>query len=443
MMLRRQEDPYEPSIADTTRSNGPVFRVAELRVLDAAMLKRQIIAFGGDESFNAATKGELICEVLRLHTRRGGAIVTDGVLELSPEGIGFLRNAASGYHASPEDPCVLPSIVRRYSLRAGDTVVGQMRPPRDPKERCYALVNVESVNGIPITENIVRAQPFDQLECILPKRRIVLEVLDDIALRVMDLMAPLGFGQRGFITAAPRTGTTALLQKVANAITKRYAEAMVFIVVVGGRPEDRSALCGATKASVMFTSFDEGMEQQVQMAELVLEQAKRSAEVGKDVVILLDSATRLTRAYASFLPTSNKVPAGSIDTNAIQRMRRYLGSARKTAMEGSITMLSVMTAETGSRSDDIIREELADVCNWELVLTKELALKRISPAINIERSANHFEEVLLDPEEYARVQRLRNVLDGVSPADAMDMLVKRLKNSGSNAEFLMSMKENV
>jgi transcription termination factor Rho len=383
---------------------------------------------------------DLIFEVLTAHARRGGIIHSKGVLEILPDGFGFLRSPYSNYLPCPEDIYVSPSQIRRFALRTGDMIEGQIREPKD-KERFFALLRVDRVNGLgPDTAR--HRVPFENLTPLFPDRRINLEVEPaEIAMRVMDIFTPIGFGQRGLIVAAPRTGKTVLLQKIANSISKNHPDAYLIILLIDERPEEVTDMQRNTKAQVLSSTFDEGPERHVQVAELVLEMSKRMVEQGKHVVILLDSITRLARAYNTLQPHSGKILSGGVDANALHKPKRFFGAARNIENGGSFTIIATALVETGSRMDDVIFEEFKGTGNMELCLDRALVDKRVFPAINIEKSGTRKEELLLHPDELGKVWILRRAINGVPPVETMEMIVNKLKKTKSNAEFLMSLKE--
>ncbi|HPB11067.1 MAG TPA: transcription termination factor Rho, partial [Kiritimatiellia bacterium] len=339
-----------------------------------------------------------------------------------------------------EDVYASPSQVRRFALRTGDYVEGPVRDPKE-KERFFALGRVDTVNGKPAAE-ARRTVHFENLTPLFPDRRIRLETADtEISMRVMDIFTPIGFGQRGLIVAPPRTGKTVLLQKVANAISANHPEAVLIILLIDERPEEVTDMQRNTKAQVLSSTFDEAPERHVQVAEMVIEVAKRQVENGKDVVILLDSITRLARAYNTVQPHSGKILSGGVDANALHKPKRFFGAARNIEKGGSLTIIATALIDTGSRMDEVIFEEFKGTGNMELNLDRQLVDKRVFPAINIEKSGTRKEELLLYPEELSRTWILRRALNGVPSVEAMEMIVKRLKNTKSNAEFLVSIKD--
>jgi len=361
-----------------------------------------------------------------------------GVTEILPDGFGFLRSPNSNYLACPEDIYVSPSQIRRFGLRTGDYVEGEIRPPKE-KERFFALLRVERING----DNPEAARgkvPFNDLTPLFPNRRLVLERPGgSISMRVMDLLTPIGMGQRGLIVAPPRTGKTVLLQEIANSISANNPEVKLIILLIDERPEEVTDMQRTTQAEVLSSTFDEPPERHVQLAEIVIEMAKRMVECGRDVVILLDSITRLARAYNTLQPHSGKILSGGVDANALHKPKRFFGAARNIEGGGSLTIIATALVDTGSRMDEVIFEEFKGTGNMELALDRNLVDKRIFPAINIERSGTRKEELLLHPDELAKIWIMRRALNGVPPVEAMELIINRLKKSKTNVEFLMAL----
>ncbi|MCD6451460.1 MAG: transcription termination factor Rho [Acidobacteria bacterium] len=383
-------------------------------------------------------KQELIFKILEAQAEKNGLIFSEGVLEVLPEGFGFLRAPEYNYLPSPDDIYVSPSQIRKFDLRTGDTISGQVRPPKEG-EKYFALIKVEAVNF----ENPELAKDkvfFDNLTPFYPTERIKLETdKDNISARVMDLLTPIGKGQRGLIVAAPRTGKTMLLQCIANSITKNHPEIYLIVLLIDERPEEVTDMERSVKGEVISSTFDEPPNRHIQVAEMVLEKAKRLVEYDKDVVILLDSITRLARAYNAVIPPSGKVLSGGIDANALQRPKRFFGAARNIENGGSLTIIATALVETGSRMDDVIFEEFKGTGNMEIYLDRKLVEKRVFPAININKSGTRKEELLLTEEELNRVWILRKILSQLSPVEAMELLVDKLSKTDSNIEFLRSM----
>jgi transcription termination factor Rho len=394
----------------------------------------------GMEELGAVRKHELVFEILKAHVRQGGSVFSKGILEILPDGFGFLRSAHSNYLPCPEDIYVSPSQIRRFALRTGDMVDGQIREPKE-KERFFALLRVEKVNEEP-PENSRHKVPFENLTPLFPDQRINLErEPEEVSMRIMDMFTPIGLGQRGLIVAAPRTGKTVLMQKLANSISANHPDVHLIILLIDERPEEVTDMMRNTKAQVLSSTFDEAPERHVQVAELVIEMSKRMVECGRDVVILLDSITRLARAYNTVQPHSGKILSGGVDANALHKPKRFFGAARNIEDGGSLTIMATALVETGSRMDDVIFEEFKGTGNMELCLDRALVDKRIFPSINIERSGTRKEELLLHPDELSRVWTLRRAINGVPPIESMEMIIRRLKKTKSNAEFLLSLKE--
>jgi transcription termination factor Rho len=413
-----------------------LFDLQELPVPDLHKMADQL----GLIDLGALRKHELIFEILKSHARRSGTMFSKGVLEILPDGFGFLRSPYSNYLPCPEDIYVSPSQIRRFALRTGDLVEGQIREPKE-KERFFALLRVDKVNeGDP--EESRRKVPFENLTPIFPDERFHLETdPDEIAMRIMDIFTPIGMGQRGLIVAAPRTGKTVLLQKIANSISANHPDVYLIILLIDERPEEVTDMVRNTKAHVLSSTFDETPERHVQVAELVIEMSKRMVESGKPVVILLDSITRLARAYNTLQPHSGKILSGGVDANALHKPRRFFAAARNIEDGGSLTIIATALVETGSRMDDVIFEEFKGTGNMELCLDRTLTEKRVFPSINVEKSGTRKEELLLHPDELSRIWILRRAINGVPPVEAMEMIINRLKKTKSNVEFLVSMKE--
>ncbi len=383
-------------------------------------------------------KQELIFKILEAQTEKSGLIFAEGVLEVLPDGFGFLRAPDYNYLPGPDDIYVSPSQIRRFDLRTGDTVSGQVRPPKEG-ERYFALLKVEAVN-FENPELIKEKVLFDNLTPLFPNQRIRLETThDELNMRVMDLLTPIGKGQRGLIVAPPRTGKTILLQKIANSITKNHPEVILIVLLIDERPEEVTDFQRSVKAEVVSSTFDEPATRHVQVAEMVIEKAKRLVEHKRDVVILLDSITRLGRAYNTIVPPSGKVLSGGVDSNALQRPKRFFGAARNIEEGGSLTIMATALIDTGSRMDDVIFEEFKGTGNCELVLDRRLVDKRVFPAIDIFRSGTRKEELLLTQEELNRMWVLRKVLQTMGVVEAMELLLEKLKEAKSNEEFLRAM----
>jgi transcription termination factor Rho len=383
-------------------------------------------------------KQELVFQILRAQAEKEGLIFSEGVLEILPDGFGFLRAPEYCYLPGPDDIYVSPSQIRKFDLRTGDTISGQIRPPKED-ERYFALIKVDAVNFEP-PDKAKDKIFFDNLTPLYPQDRIQLETIaENVSPRVMDLMSPLGKGQRALIVAAPRTGKTMLLQAIANAITTNHPEIILIVLLIDERPEEVTDMQRSVHGEVISSTFDEPADRHVQVAEMVLEKAKRLVEHKKDVVILLDSITRLARAYNTIVPPSGKVLSGGVDSNALQRPKRFFGAARNVEEGGSLTIIASALVETGSRMDDVIFEEFKGTGNAEIVLDRKLTDKRIFPSIDILRSGTRKEELLIPKDELNRVWILRKVLSALSPVEAMELLLERLSKTKNNKEFLDSM----
>ena len=383
-------------------------------------------------------KQELIFKILEAQTEKSGLIFAEGVLEVLPDGFGFLRAPDYNYLPGPDDIYVSPSQIRRFDLRTGDTVSGQVRPPKEG-ERYFALLKVEAVN-FENPELVKDKILFDNLTPLFPNQRIRLETTqDEMNMRVMDLLTPIGKGQRGLIVAPPRTGKTILLQKIANSITKNHPEVVLIVLLIDERPEEVTDFQRSVNAEVVSSTFDEPPTRHVQVAEMVIEKAKRLVEHKRDVVILLDSITRLGRAYNTIVPPSGKVLSGGVDSNALQRPKRFFGAARNIEEGGSLTIIATALIDTGSRMDDVIFEEFKGTGNCELVLDRRLVDKRVFPAIDIFRSGTRKEELLLTPEELNRMWILRKVLQTMGVVEAMELLLEKLRQAKSYEDFMRAM----
>jgi transcription termination factor Rho len=383
-------------------------------------------------------KQELIFEILRARAAKAGLIFSEGVLEVLPDGFGFLRAPDYNYLAGPDDIYVSPSQIRKFDLHTGDTVAGQIRPPKEG-ERYFALIKVEAVNFEPPNRGKERIF-FENLTPLYPQERIRLEFdPENLSTRVMDLMTPLGKGQRGLIVAAPRTGKTMLLQAIANAITTNHPEVYLIVLLIDERPEEVTDMQRSVKGEVISSTFDEPAQRHVQVAEMVIEKAKRLVEHGKDVVILLDSITRLARAYNTIVPTSGKVLSGGVDSNALQRPKRFFGAARNIEQGGSLTIVASALVDTGSRMDEVIFEEFKGTGNMEVHLDRKLTDRRVFPSIDIQKSGTRKEELLLPKEDLSRVWVLRKVLTPLSPVEAMELLLSKMGKMKTNAEFMAAM----
>ncbi len=391
------------------------------------------------ENATSMKKQDLIFAILQNQIEKIGTVYGAGVLEILSEGFGFLRSPDYSYLPSPDDIYVSPSQIRKFGLRTGDLITGQIRPPKE-NERYFALLKVESINGKPVEESIIRPL-FDNLTPYYPTEKINLEYNStDYSTRVMDLLTPVGKGQRGLIVAAPRTGKTMLLQSIAKAIKKNHSEIYLIVLLIDERPEEvtdwRRQVTGA---EIISSTFDEPAQRHCQVSEMVIERAKRLVEEGQDVVILLDSLTRLARAYNAITPASGKVLSGGLEATALQKPKRFFGTARNIEEGGSLTIIATALVETGSRMDDVIFEEFKGTGNMEVHLDRKLADKRIFPSIDIGASGTRKEELLVPPDVLNKVWILRKVLSTLSPIEAMEFLLSKLKGTKSNKEFLEMM----
>ncbi len=383
-------------------------------------------------------KQELIFKILEAQTAKDGLSFSKGVLEVLPDGYGFLRSSDYNYLPSPDDIYVSPSQIKKFSLRTGDYVSGQVRPPKEG-ERFFALLRVEAVNGME-PENIRERTLFDNLVPVYPTQRISLESAPgEYSMRVMDLLSPIGKGQRGLIVSPPKSGKTVLLQKIANSITRNNPEIKLIILLIDERPEEVTDMERSVKAEVISSTFDEPAERHVQVADMVIEKAKRLVEAKEDVVILLDSITRLARAHNIVVPHSGRILSGGVDSNALHKPKRFFGAARNTEDGGSLTIIATALIDTGSRMDDVIFEEFKGTGNMELVLNRELSDRRIFPAIDVNRSGTRREDLLMKEAELAKVWILRKILSDFSPVEAMEFLLDKMRGTKNNKEFLNNM----
>jgi transcription termination factor Rho len=383
-------------------------------------------------------KQELIFQILRAQTEQNGFIFSEGVLEVLPDGFGFLRAPDYNYLPGPDDVYVSPSQIRKFDLQTGDTVQGQIRPPKEG-ERYFALIKVESVNFEPPDRGKQKVF-FENLTPLYPQERIRLETVgDNLSARVMDLMTPVGKGQRGLIVSPPRTGKTMLLQNIANSITANHPEVFLIVLLIDERPEEVTDMQRSVKGEVISSTFDEPAQRHVQVAEMVIEKAKRLVEHKKDVVILLDSITRLARAYNTVIPASGRVLSGGLDSNALQKPKRFFGAARTIEEGGSLTIIATALIDTGSRMDDVIFEEFKGTGNMEIHLDRKLADRRVFPAIDMQKSGTRKEELLLPADVLSRVYVLRKVLSPLSPSEAMELMLGKMGKTPGNAEFLAAM----
>jgi transcription termination factor Rho len=381
---------------------------------------------------------ELIFKIIEAQAQKNGEITAEGVLEVLPDGFGFMRSPDYNYLPGPDDIYVSPSQIRRFDLRTGDTITGQVRPPKEG-ERYFALLKVEQIN-FEAPEAQADKILFDNLTPIHPRERIRLEHDgQDISTRVMDLLIPIGKGQRGLIVAPPRTGKTILMQKIANAITANNPDIWLIVLLIDERPEEVTDMQRSVKGEVISSTFDEPADRHVQVADMVIEKAKRLVEHKRDVVILLDSITRLGRAHNTIIPSSGKILSGGVDSNALQRPKRFFGAARALEEGGSLTIIATALVDTGSRMDEVIFEEFKGTGNMEIILDRRLVEKRVFPAIDIQRSGTRKEELLIPADDLARIWVLRKVLNPISTVEAMELLIEKMGKTKTNKAFLEAM----
>jgi transcription termination factor Rho len=394
------------------------------------------------EGVSRMRKQEQIFAILKAHARRGEDITGEGVIEILQDGFGFLRSADSSYLAGPDDIYVSPSQIRRFNLRTGDTVTGYIRPPKE-SERYFALLKVESIN-YQAPEEAKNKVLFENLTPLHPNERLRLEQengsSEDLTARVIDLVAPIGKGQRGLIVSSPKSGKTVILQQIAHSITAKHPECVLMVLLIDERPEEVTEMERSVRGEVISSTFDEPATRHVQVAEMVIEKAKRLVEHKKDVIILLDSITRLARAYNTVAPSSGKVLTGGVDANALQRPKRIFGAARNMEEGGSLTILATALIDTGSKMDDVIYEEFKGTGNLEIHLDRRIAEKRVYPSILISRSGTRREELLTDPAELQKIWLLRKLLHPMDDIEALELLLEKLKSTKSNAEFFEAMK---
>ena len=423
----------------STKRGGNTLNISELKEMSISKLS-QVAKDLNVAGASGMRKQELIFQILKAQTEKSGFIFSEGVLEVLPDGFGFLRAPDYNYLPGPDDIYVSPSQIRKFDLQTGDTVSGQIRPPKEG-ERYFALIKVEAVN-FEAPEQARDKIFFENLTPLYPQERVTLEGdAKNLSGRVMDLMTPIGKGQRGLIVAAPRTGKTMLLQNIAQAIVRNHSEVYLIVLLIDERPEEVTDMQRSVDGEVISSTFDEPAQRHVQVAEMVIEKAKRLVEHRKDVVILLDSVTRLARAYNTVIPPSGKVLSGGLDSNALQKPKRFFGAARNIEEGGSLTIMATALVDTGSRMDDVIFEEFKGTGNMEIHLERKLVDKRVFPAIDIQKSGTRKEELLLSPEDLNRVWVLRKVLNPLSPVEAMELLLDKMGKTKSNADFLASMQK--
>jgi transcription termination factor Rho len=415
--------------------------LTELRDKTPAELSALAETYGA-ENVNSMRKQDMIFSILKSHAKKGEDIYGDGVLEILQDGFGFLRSSVSSYFAGPDDIYVSPNQIRRFGLRTGDTIIGKIRPPKQG-ERYFALTEIESANG-ESPEGLRKKILFENLTPLHPDKRLTLEIgngsTEDITARIIDLASPIGKGQRGLIVSPPKAGKTMMLQNIAHSITHNHPECVLIVLLIDERPEEVTEMERSVKGEVIASTFDEPATRHVQVAEMVIEKAKRLVEHKKDVVILLDSITRLGRAYNTVIPASGKVLTGGVDANALQRPKRFFGAARNIEEGGSLTIIATALVDTGSKMDEVIYEEFKGTGNMEIHLDRRIAEKRVFPAININRSGTRREELITKPDELKKLWILRKILHPMDELAAGEFLIDRLKLTKTNAEFFDSMK---
>jgi len=413
--------------------------ISKLKVMKITELNKLSKEFNVN-GYSGLKRQDLIFKILQAQAEKAGLMFGEGVLEILPEGFGFLRSPNYNYLPCPDDIYVSPSQIRKFDLRTGDTVSGEIRPPKEG-EKYFALLKVEAVN-FEHPDEVKEKVLFDNVTPVYPHEHFILETTPgEISMRIMDLLAPIGKGQRGLIVAQPYSGKTVLLQKIANAITSNQPEVILIVLLIDERPEEVTDMQRHVKGEVISSTFDEPPERHVQVAEIVLEKAKRLVEHKKDVVVLLDSITRLARAYNSVVPHSGKVLSGGIDSNALQKPKRFFGAARAVEEGGSLTIIATALVDTGSRMDEVIFEEFKGTGNMEIQLDRNLFQRRIYPAIDIKRSNTRHEELLLKPEILQKAWILRKVLNELNNVEAMELLIEKLSKTKNNTDFLNSMNQ--
>jgi transcription termination factor Rho len=439
MPAKKQAAPTEvaPEEKIMELKEGEVLDIAKLKEMNISTLT-QVAKDLGVVGATGIRKQDLIFKVLQAQTEKAGLIFSEGVLECLPDGFGFLRAPDYNYLPGPDDIYVSPSQIRKFDLRTGDTISGQIRPPKDG-ERYFALIKVEAIN-FESPDEARNKIFFDNLTPLYPQERVRLETTkDNISGRVLDLLTPLGKGQRGLIVSPPRTGKTMLLQTIANSVTTNHPEITLIVLLIDERPEEVTDMQRTVHGEVISSTFDEPAARHVQVAEMVIEKAKRLVEHRRDVVILLDSITRLARAYNTVVPPSGKVLSGGVDSNALQRPKRFFGAARNIEEGGSLTIIATALIDTGSRMDDVIFEEFKGTGNMEVHLDRKLVDKRVFPAIDLNKSGTRKEELLVPKDELNRIWVLRKVLNPLSPVESMELIIDKLSKTKSNSEFLSSM----
>jgi transcription termination factor Rho len=429
----------EAEAAAAAESRRPGLNISELKDMSIQKLT-QVAKELNVPGATGMRKQELIFQILKAQTEQSGFIFSEGVLEVLPDGFGFLRAPDYNYLPGPDDIYVSPSQIRKFDLQTGDTVSGQIRPPKEG-ERYFALIKVEAVN-FEAPEQARDKLFFENLTPLYPQERIKLETeADNLSARVMDLMTPIGKGQRGLIVAPPRTGKTMLLQNIAQSVAKNHPEVYLIVLLIDERPEEVTDMQRSVDGEVVSSTFDEPAQRHVQVAEMVIEKAKRLVEHKKDVLILLDSVTRLARAYNTVIPPSGKVLSGGLDSNALQKPKRFFGAARNIEEGGSLTIIATALVDTGSRMDDVIFEEFKGTGNMEIHLDRKLTDKRVFPSIDMLKSGTRKEELLIPREDLNRIWVLRKVLNPLSPVEAMELLLDKMGKTKNNADFLAAMQK--
>jgi len=439
------ETPTKTQETSKTPENPTPAPAAPLKPLETAELAKktiaQLAAIAAElklEGVSGLRKQELIAKIVEGQLKANGMIYDEGVLEVLPDGFGFLRSPDYSYLPGPDDIYMSPSQIKKFGLRKGDTVAGFVRPPKDG-ERFFALLQVKKINGVE-AETLKDRPLFDNLTPLHPNARYVLETTrDEVTTRLMDLICPIGKGQRGLIVAPPKTGKTVILQKLANAIAKNHPQTVILVLLIDERPEEVTEMQRTIKGEVIASTFDEPAERHVQVSEMVLEKAKRQVELGKDVVILLDSITRLARAYNTCTPSSGRVLSGGLEATSLQRPKRFLGAARNIEEGGSLTILATALIETGSRMDEVIFEEFKGTGNSEVYLDRKLADRRMWPAVEINRTGTRKEELLMSEDDINKIYILRKVLAPLASVEAMDLLRDKIASTKSNKDFMKAM----
>src|SRR5207244_1154154 len=426
--------PKETHVEGNNQMSISLAELKEKNITDLAKIAKELNIPGA----SGMRKQELIFQILRAQTEKNGLIFSEGVLECLPDGFGFLRAPEYNYLPGPDDIYVSPSQIRKFDLRTGDTISGQIRPPKEG-ERYFALIKVEAIN-FESPEQAREKVFFDNLTPLYPDEMLRMDVAaDNRSARVIDLVTPIGKGQRALIVSPPRTGKTMLLQTIANSITQNHPEVTLIVLLIDERPEEVTDMQRSVQGEVISSTFDEPPTRHVQVADMVIEKAKRLIEHKRDVVILLDSITRLARAHNAVVPPSGKILSGGIDSNALQRPKRFFGAARNIEEGGSLTIIATALIDTGSRMDDVIFEEFKGTGNCEIHLDRRLSDKRLFPAIDLQRSGTRKEELLIPKDDLSRVWVMRRVLNPLSPTEQMEVVLERLEKTKSNAEFLASM----